>query len=707
MNERIQKLTELTLSGQLFSNNTEVHFDRNDLFLSKPRRTAKRLHDFLMVQVPRLTEYQSIPSVVDLNHIEIGGPYHYHTFENISELLRDFYQKPVDDLVTFEWQHATADYRKAIQLGLNGFLELIGESKAKHASDAEKLEFLECLESAAHTLIDWAHKVSEEALRKSELTKDLEHRENLYKLHKTLKKVPEYPAESFYEAVVSTVMLFNYARDSLGTLDRTLYPYYKKDIENGALTPEEAKLLLQELFLVLQASIPNGCNFTRGAESHFCVGGYDETGDDVFNELSMLILEALTALPIYIPQVSLRRTKKLPHDTFLKVLELCVRDDNKRIAFISDDAKIKAFIDIAQIPYEVACKYTSVGCNEVAFPGGFVAGTTNANLLRSLQSTLYDHENELLEADTWEKFWELYKAELLADIDRMLAYEDAFMRVRSRDTSYTTSLLFTDCIDKADSFTRGACTYAIAGPSVMGVTNLIDSLTVIKQFVYDQKLVSMKTLLEALKNNWQGYEVLRAQILKKAEFFGNDCEISNFIAKLLTDTLYEYTKDTTSLHGYHLLFGNLQGYCPHHKWFGAATKATPDGRKEGDMLKFGLGQNAGYDREGLAALLNSIAACDTHGILSGGSSVTNVNLDAKLVETPESLEKTARLFETYFDRGGSQFQLNFVSAEDLKKAKITPTEYKSLRVRVSGFSDYFVNLPDSIQDDVIERTVKK
>lgn len=707
MNDRIAELTALTLRGEMFPISTEVKFDRNDLFLSKPKKTLKRLHDYIMAQTPKLTEFQSIPSVIDLQNIEIGGPYHYHCMENISGLLQNFYQKPIDNLVTFEWQHATADYRKAVSLGINGLLGMISDSKNKYAQDEEKLEFLECLESAANTLIEWAHKVSDEALRLSKETKNPEHKDNLLRLGKTLKKVPENPAESFFEAVVSIAVMFSYARDSLGTLDRTLYPYYKHDLDSGAITRDDAKLILQELFLILQASIPPGGNFTRGGESHFCVGGYDEQGEDVFNDFSMLILEALTELPTYIPQVSLRRTKKLPHEIFLKVLDLCVKDDNKRIAFVSDDCKINAFTDTAHIPYKTACNYSSVGCNEVAFPGGFVAGTTQSNILRSIERTLYNHKNELLASDTWEKFWEIYRRELFSDIDIIMNYEDEFMKVRSRDTSYTTSLLFTDCIDKADSFTRGACKHAIAGTSFIGITNVIDSLAVIKQFVYDEKLIDMSTLLEALKNNWQGHEELRALILKKAEFFGNDSETSNYIAKLFTDTVYEYTKEKTSLHGYHMLFGNLQGYCPHHKWFGSGTRATPDGRFDGDMIKFGLGQSGGYDREGLTALLNSVAKCDKHGIISGGASVTNVNIDEQLIKTPDNLEKTAKLFETYFDMGGSHFQLNFVSQEDLKKAKITPAEYKNLRVRVSGFSDFFVNLTDSIQDEIIERTVKK
>lgn len=427
----------------------------------------------------------------------------------------------------------------------------------------------------------------------------------------------------------------------------------------------------------------------------------------MFNDFSMLILEALTSLPSFIPQVSLRWTKKLPSETFFKVLEMCVNDDNKRIAFINDEVKIKAAVEIGKIPYEKACEYSSVGCNEVAYPGGFFAGTANSNILRSIEKTLYNHKKELLSADTWEKFWEIYNSVLISELDEMLYYEDEFMRIRGKDTSYTTSLLFTDCIDKAESFTKGACRYAMAGTALIGVTNVIDSLAVIKQFIYDEKTVSFEKLLDALENNWEGYDELRATIRKKGHFFGNDDDTSNYVARLFTDTLYEYAKAKTSLLGYHILFGNLQGYIEHHKIFGSATRATPDARADGDLLKFGLGQSEGYDREGLTALLGAVAKCDSHGIISGGASVTNLNLDAQLVKKSENLKKTASMLEAFFKNGGSQFQLNFVSREDLEQAKVTPEKYSSLRVRVSGFSDFFVRLNEPIQDDIIKRTVER
>ena len=152
--------------------------------------------------------------------------------------------------------------------------------------------------------------------------------------------------------------------------------------------------------------------------------------------------------------------------------------------------------------------------------------------------------------------------------------------------------------------------------------------------------------------------------------------------------------------------GDLTGYHQHYKWFGEKMEATPDGRQKGDALKFGLGQGEGKDRNGLTALLNSIAKIDPNAI-GCGSTVTNITIDEQLVKNDDNFEKTVDMLETYFRNGGVHFQLTYVSKEDLINAKKTPDDYKNLRVRVSGFSDYFVKLNEALQDNIIERTTQK
>ena len=178
---------------------------------------------------------------------------------------------------------------------------------------------------------------------------------------------------------------------------------------------------------------------------------------------------------------------------------------------------------------------------------------------------------------------------------------------------------------------------------------------------------------------------------------------SNTVAQRLYESFYVFLNGKKNLFGYPFLVGDLLGYNEHHRWFGEKTKATPDGRFDGDLIKFGLGQSEGKDRNGLTALLNAIAKADPNAIACG-STVTNISLDEALIKDDANFEKTLDLFETYFKNGGVHFQLTYVSKEDLLAAKEAPEDYRNLRVRVTGFSDYFVNLKESIQDDIIERT---
>ena len=153
------------------------------------------------------------------------------------------------------------------------------------------------------------------------------------------------------------------------------------------------------------------------------------------------------------------------------------------------------------------------------------------------------------------------------------------------------------------------------------------------------------------------------------------------------------------------MIGNLIGYNQYHKWYGEVTKATPDGRYDGDMISYGIGQGEGKDRDGITALLSSVAKLNSHSIFCG-STVTNVLLDEALVKNDANFDKLVMLLETYFKMGGLHYQLNYVSKEDLINAKKEPEKYKNLRVRVSGFSDYFRFLNEDLQDEIITRTTK-
>ena len=703
MTERIAKLTELTLKGEMYAQPNETHFDREDAFLSREQMESKRLCEFILNQEPIITPYSKMTGFFNCDGSVVGDAFRRMGHKYFTELRQDFYVKSIDNLSTFEWQHATADYQKVLSKGLSGIIEEIEESLKTHGK-TEEIEFLTALKRVAQALIAWAHKCSERALEFSKTVKSIEYKQNLEKLSMALKKVPENAPKTFYEAVLTIYVCFSADPDSVGTLDRYLYPFYQQDMKNGTLSREKAKEYLQELFLMLQAATRvSNRNFTRGGESHFCVGGYLPNGEDGFNDLSKLILESLTELPTWIPQVTFRWTAKTPRETLRFVMDMERKDPHKRIAFQNDEKRIKCYTEICGFPFEKAVGYTTVGCNEPAFLGAITGGSSKINFLRSTETLFHKKAEQIVATKTFEEFYQIFLKELFSDLEIAYAYDDKYNSIRAKDINYLSSIFFQGCIEKAKSLTQGAGDIVIASPMCMGITNVIDSLIVVKQFVFDEKILTMQELISALQSNWQGYEDVRTLILKKGDFFGNDTVRSNEVAQRLYADLYKYLKGKKNLFGYQWLIGDLTGYNEHYKWFGEKMQATPDGRKAGEQLKFGLGQSQGRDRNGLTALLNSIAKVDPSGIACGAT-VTNVTIDEQLIKNDENFEKTVDMFEAYFKNGGVHFQLTYVSKEDLISAKKTPEEYKHLRVRVSGFSDYFVKLNNAIQDDIIDRT---
>lgn len=706
MNTRISELTKLTLEGKMYVTPVKTKFDREDLFLSKQQRESKQLCEFILNQEPVLTEYSKMTGFFNCDGSVVGDAFRRMGHEATQKVMSDFYLKNIDNLSTMEWQHATADYKKILEKGISGIIKEIDESLQTH-SEQEQVEFLNALKKVANTLIKWAEKCSYKALELSKTVNNVEHKKNLELLSKALLNVPKNKPSSFYEAVLTIYICFSADPDSVGTLDRYLTPFYENDIKNGILTRDEAKEYLQELFLMLQAATKVTSDyFTRGAESHFCIGGYLPNGEDGFNELSELILESLTELPTWIPQVTLRWTNKTPKEVFRLVLDYERKDPHKRIAFQNDEKRMKCYTEICGFPFEKSVGYTTVGCNEPAFLGAITGSNSKINFARSMETVFHKKSDEIVNVKTFEEFYNIFFGELKSDLETAYEYDNKYNRERAKDINYLSSIFFNGCIEKAKSLTQGAGDVVIASPMCIGITNVIDSLIVVKQFVFDEKMLTMKELIDAIQANWQGYEELRALILKKGDFFGNDTDRSNYVAQKLYQSLYEFLDGKKNLFGYQWLIGDLLGYNEHHKWFGEKTKATPDGRFDGDMLKFGIGQSEGRDKNGLTALLNSIANLDPNGI-SCGSTVTNISIDEQLIKNDDNFEKTVDMLETYFKNGGIHFQLTYVSKEDLINAKETPENYGNLRVRVTGFSDYFVKLKESIQDDIIERTTHK
>jgi len=688
---------------------TQVEYDPLDLALPEPIFNAKRIVDYILAQPIYLTEENRYTGMVRFNDPPVPGDiFGRKGHRYFTEARKAFYAPHYkENLVILEWQHAAPNYKYILENGIEGSLEKIARYKKVYQDVPERLTYLEAMEIVCKGILQWSEKCADAHEAAAKDCEDPVRREELQFLAATCRKVPRLPAESFYEALQSIIFCFQFLPDSVGTIDRTLYPLYRKDIDSGALTMEKAKELIGEVFIHFCNHDPVGTvNADRTAQCHFSIGGYTEDAEDGFTDLSHLLVETLMELDIRRPAMSLRWTKKTPYEVLKFMLDCERKDKHKRFAFTNDEPRVKALMEICGFSFADAVKYTMVGCNEPSFPGALWMGGCTGNAVRSLVRVLYECTDEIVKCKDFESFYEIYRRELSRDIDRIIWYQDIFNDIRFKDIHVLSSFLLDGCIENALPPNQYGCEKKIGGFNLMGITCVIDSLTVIKQFVFDEKRTDMAHLVQTLRDNWSSDPELRTEIFKTAKFFGNNEAVSNEMSRRFTGELYALTKDRKLKCGANILIGTLAGYHTHHMNYGAMMPATPDGRYDGEGFMVGTGQAGGKDRKGMLALMQSLAQMDPNGILCGPN-VCNMLIDEKLIRNEEYFDKVCHMIETYFSLGGSHIQLNYVSKEMLLEAQKAPQNHQNLKVRVSGYSASFVTLPALHQEEIINRTVQK
>jgi len=715
MNRRIESLVELSKKIDMIPEPVAVEYDPKDYALPEPIFNAKRIMEYINGQTVYITDSNRFTGMLRYSGkgVNAGVPGDSfmrsgHTFNTICNRnyynTTENYDRYREKLICKEWQHSTPNHRYIIEKGIKGCLEKIKFYKEKYRFEKDKYEFLEAEEIVCNGVIKWANKCADECASAANNCSDPIRKAELIKLADTMRNVPLNPAKSFYEGICTILFCFYFLPDSIGTIDRYLYNLYVNDIEKKIITRDEAKELLQEFFVYLSNyTPPTSFQADKSAECHFAIGGYLENGEDGFNDLTRLIVEALMEIDTRRPALSLRWTKKTDYENLKFYLDCQRKDKNNRLALVNDEPRIKGLMDISGLSFSEACTYTMVGCNEPAFPGAMYCGTTTANMMRCLVNTLYERTEEVVKTKSFDEFFNIFSQELEKDIKRMIYYNDLFDKMCMKDCNVLSAFLMNGTIEEGRSHTQGGGEKRFGGLTVMGTTNVIDSLSIIKQFVYDEKRTDMTHLIDTLKNNWVSDNDLHTEIMKEGKFFGNGYEEADLVAQRFTTELYNLTKDLHTIRGTKIFFGNLEGYHPHSAHFGSMMPATPDGRYDGEALTVGTSQTKGRDREGVMALLKSLANYDPHCVLTGAV-VTNVMFDKTLITDDNKFESVCKMIETYFKMGGLHLQLNYTSREELLKAKATPEDYKNLKVRVSGYSANFVTLHDKLQDDIITRT---
>ena len=708
MKEEILRLADEMKQHDLYPAPVQVEYDPQDLALPEAMLNAKRVAEYINGQPVYITDDNRFTGMLRFKNTGVPSDIFTRESHRYFKMAKDsFYKKYLENLVVFEWQHSAPDYLFIIKNGISGSLEKIAAAKEKYQSDTQKYTFLCAMETVCNGIVSWAEKCACAHEEAAKICLDPCRRHELLRLAQICRRVPAQPARTFYEGLQSILFCFQFLPDSVGTIDRVLFDLYTLDLRNGAATRNEEKELLAEFFIHLCNKTPAGStNADRTAECHFAIGGYTEKGEDGFNDLSRLIVETIMELDIRRPAVSLRWTEKTPFETLKYILDCERHDSNKRFAFVNDEPRIRALQNICGMNYADAVRYTMVGCNEPSFPGAIWFGGETVNIVHSLTETLYGHSAEAAACETFEDFYALYCRCLKKDIERIIYYNNLFNDIRAKDINVLSAFLIDGCIESGMGPLQYGGKVKIGGFNAMGITCVIDSLTIIKQFVYDEKRTTMAHLLNVLRSNWEFDEELHTEIIKTGRFFGNDDELSNEMARRFTEQLYLETKDYRLRNGGKILIGSLSGYNAHHMQFGFMTPATPDGRLNGEGFMVGVGQNNGKDRKGLLPLMKSLAQMDSTGILCGPN-VCNMMIDANLIRNDEYFEKVCRMIEQFFRMGGIQVQLNYVTKEELLAARQTPQNYGNLKVRVSGYSANFVTLSQDHQEEIIKRTVKR
>ncbi|MBR3993978.1 MAG: glycyl radical protein [Clostridia bacterium] len=629
-----------------------------------------------------------------------------------------------------------------------------------------KKALLEAVIMSCKAVITYANRYSALASQMAEKETNIERKAELIRISEICKKVPANGAKSFYEACQSfwfVQMLLQVESSghsiSPGRFDQYMYPYYKADIDSGRITRDFAQELIDCIWIKFNDL--NKCRDAASAEGfagyslfqNLIAGGQDINGEDATNDLSFMCIDATMHVMLPAPSFSVRIWNKTPHEFIIRAAEL-TRTGVGLPAYYNDEVIIPSLMSRG-LTIEEARDYNIIGCVEPQVAGKTWGWHDAAffNMLKPMElvfsNGMFDGEQVGLKTGdvsgfkTYEDFFDAYKAQMNYCISLLVNADNAIDVAHAElcPLPYLSSML-DDCIKRGKTPEQGGCVYNFTGPQGFGIANVADALYAIKTLVFEQKKFTLSELRDALDNNFGNgsintekltehiamelserginitneivgriYNEIKAnnsnahyadiqKMILDAPKYGNDIEEVDAIAR---EAAYTYTKPLLNYKnprggifqaGLYPVSANVP--------LGAQTGATPDGRLSGTPVADGVSPSAGKDINGPTSSANSVSRLD-HGIASNGT-LFNMKFHPSALAGDGGLENFAALVQTYFEMKGSHMQFNVVSRETLLDAQKNPDKYKSLVVRVAGYSALFTTLSKSLQDDIINRT---
>lgn len=619
---------------------------------------------------------------------------------------------------------------------LNGLNPIILEAEEElrnlrffSLDDVEKKLFLEAAIIVLKAAIRLANRYAEAAGALAEIEADTRRKEELKKIAEACRRTPADRPESFHQAMQS--LWFNQllsaptSTHNLGRFDQYMYPFYKKDIEEGRISNEEVLDLLCELRI--KCMKPENIKLSGAKRSqhagfakwrNMTIGGVTADGKDATNELTYLVLEAANRCRTAHHTITLRVHENTPEDLLLKALDV-VKTGIGMPALALD----KSFLDYLTsggIPVEEARNYHLAGCVDPAIPGkaSFLAGSffvvpkvleifLNDGVDPRTGLTAYPCSLPVDEIETFDEFYEAFKSTLSYFIG--LWHEHSFLSGRPKNyydvVEILETVLMQDGIKTGKPLSRRKPVppYDFRAAMVpVGAINAADSLAAIKMLIFDEKKLSMKALRQALAENWEGHENIRRMCLQ-APKYGNDIDYVDSIVKDLYRFLIdEEAKYCTFGRPEHAKIRGIGGASISSMFAGGTiVGATPDGRHAGTTLADGTASPVqGRNTHGPTAMLRSAAKIDQSMC---ASTLLNVKLHPSSLASREDLKKLGSLIKAYAAMGGKWIQFNVVGNSQLLEAQKFPERYRDLIVRVAGYSAYFVDLNKGVQDDIVRR----
>jgi len=621
------------------------------------------------------------------------------------------------------YQNGFLDFKEKIEAEL-GKIDFVNDVNAY-----DKREELVAMAICCDAFIAYANRYAEEAERLAALEKDPARREELLAIAANCRRVPAKKPENFWQVlqmywfvhVSVTSELNTWDAFSPGRLDQHLYPFYIEESEQGTLNKEKAKELLQCFWVKFnnQPAPPKvGITLAEsGTYTDFCSinsGGLTAEGGDGVNEVTYLVLDVIEEMRLVQPSGNIQLSKKNP-DRFLNRACKVIKAGMGQPSVFNADAVVEELVRHGK-KIEDAREGGTSGCVESGtFGKECYALTGYFNLVKVLEITLNNGFDPMTkkqlgsktgEASTFKTFEDLftaYEKQVKHFIDIKIAGNHIIETLYAKHMPCPfLSIVIDDCIANARDYNAGGARYNTRYIQGVGIGTLTDSLSSIKYNVYDTRYITMEKLFDALAKNFEGYEAERAMFRNKTPKYGNNDQYSDDLMLRAFNMYYSLVDGRPAVNGgiYHI--DMLPTTC--HVYFGSVTGATADGRKAREVQSEGISPAQGADRNGPTGVIMSAAKMDH---LKTGGTLLNQKLTPSLLADEDGIEKLMALIRTYFRMDGHHIQFNICDADTLRDAQKNPENYTNLIVRVAGYSDYFNDLGEALQNEIINRTEHK